>query len=342
MTGLEAGWVRAGAWPRGLSFAVLSLLATPAHAAWNDPVTLSPLIALALAGFALAAMALPAAALRTQRMVNSAARLKIRDFEQQLNEAESALKSEPQLMLVWSGAGAIVERVVGSMRGTARLPDNSDAILAFPSWLESDSAAHLGLCLTELRQSGKAFSIGVKSKLGELLEADGRAAGSLATLRFRPLAGDRRAVTELAYDAEKLAKQVERLSTILDAAPFPVWIRGRDKALTWANQAYIKAVEAPTLVRTLDWLEGEGLVARRGAPHDRRAKTVHLTAKAGPLIRAIEDVATGVRAEMMAGIPEAELAGCLAVLGRIAEGLAALPDAMPPPDREPAHGHRAA
>ena len=135
--------------------------------------------------------------------------------------------------------------------------------------------------------------------------------------------------------------------------------RGGD-GLTQKDLAARVSVEAPTLVRTLDWLEREGLVERRGAPHDRRAKTVHLTAKAGPLIRAIEDVATGVRAEMMAGIPEAELAACLSVLGRIAEGLAALPDAAPAPnrpdaapapdrpdaapapDREPARGHRAA
>ena len=53
----------------------------------------------------------------------------------------------------------------------------------------------------------------------ELLEADGRTAGGLATLRFRPLAGERRNVAALAHDAHKLGKQVERLSAVLDAAP---------------------------------------------------------------------------------------------------------------------------
>lgn len=110
--------------------------------------------------------------------------------------------------------------------------------------------------------------------------------------------------------------------------------------LTQKDLAARLVIEAPTLVRTLDWLEAEGLVERRPAPQDRRAKTVHLTAKAGPIIQAIEDVATGVRAEMMAGIPEAELSACLAVLGRIVEGLAALPDEAPA--REPGRGHRAA
>ena len=110
--------------------------------------------------------------------------------------------------------------------------------------------------------------------------------------------------------------------------------------LTQKDLAARLVIEAPTLVRTLDWLEAEGLVERRPAPQDRRAKTVHLTAKAGPIIQAIEDVASGVRAEMMEGIPEAELAACLTVLGRIVEGLAALPDDAP--EKEPERGHRAA
>ena len=97
-------------------------------------------------------------------------------------------------------------------------------------------------------------------------------------------------------------------------------------------------IEGPTLVRTLDWLEGEGLVERREAPHDRRAKTLHLTAKARPLIHRIEAAATGVRAEILAGIPEAELAHCLAVLERVAVGLAA--PAPPPPVAEAEDGCR--
>ena len=97
-------------------------------------------------------------------------------------------------------------------------------------------------------------------------------------------------------------------------------------------------IEGPTLVRTLDWLEGEGLVERRELTLDRRAKTLHLTAKATPLIHRIEAAATLVRAEILAGIPEAELAACLAVLDRVAAGLAATPAA--PPTEEAHDGRR--
>ena len=82
------------------------------------------------------------------------------------------------------------------------------------------------------------------------------------------------------------------------------------------------AIEAPTLVRTLDWLQRQGFVERRAVPTDRRAKTIHLTDKARPLLLRIEAEAAAVRAEILADIPEQDLAACLAVLGRVAQGLA--------------------
>ena len=107
--------------------------------------------------------------------------------------------------------------------------------------------------------------------------------------------------------------------------------RGGD-GMTQKGLAASLLIEGPTLVRTLDWLEGQGLVERRESPQDRRAKTLHLTAAARPLIHRIEVAATGVRAEILAGIPESELEACLAVLERVAIGLAA--PAPPPPAEE--------
>lgn len=82
------------------------------------------------------------------------------------------------------------------------------------------------------------------------------------------------------------------------------------------------AIEAPTLVRTLDWLQRQGFVERRAVPSDRRAKTIHLTDKARPVLLRIEAEAAAVRAEILADIPEQDLTACLAVLGRVAQGLA--------------------
>src|SRR4029077_16403303 len=93
------------------------------------------------------------------------------------------------------------------------------------------------------QEAGTPFNIGVHTTGGELLEADGRAAGGVATLRLRPLSGERRHITELAYDVRKLSKQVQRLSAILDGAPFPVWLTNQQRELVWVNRAYLEAVE---------------------------------------------------------------------------------------------------
>src|SRR5918997_3858468 len=53
--------------------------------------------------------------------------------------------------------------------------------------------------------------------------------------------------------------------------------RGGD-GLTQKALAARLGVEGPTLVRTLDWLEREGLGAPRAVPHDRRGQSVALMA----------------------------------------------------------------
>jgi MarR family transcriptional regulator for hemolysin len=119
--------------------------------------------------------------------------------------------------------------------------------------------------------------------------------------------------------------------------------------LTQRELAARLGVEGPTLVRTLDWLEREGLVERRPVPRDRRAKTLHLTDRARALYRAIEREAAAVRAEILDGVGEAELAACLGLLERLAGRLGAPPPPDPVPPRagagrveEAADGHRAA
>jgi signal transduction histidine kinase len=173
-----------------------------------------------------------------------ATRQRARDLEIELNETQAALTAEPHVLIVWRGRDAAPEKIVGDMRGTARVPADHRELLRFSAWLEPESASALMEALSLMREQGTAFNIGIRTQPGELLEADGRAAGGLATLRLRPLSGERRSATELAYDARRLGKQVARLSAILDAAPFPVWLRSPSGDIIWVNDSYIHAVEA--------------------------------------------------------------------------------------------------
>ncbi|MDF1735147.1 MAG: MarR family transcriptional regulator [Minwuia sp.] len=69
-------------------------------------------------------------------------------------------------------------------------------------------------------------------------------------------------------------------------------------------------IEGPTLVRLLNSLEAADLIQRRADPRDRRAKTVHLTARAVPVLAEIEAIADDLRQEVTEGFAPDELARC--------------------------------
>ena len=58
----------------------------------------------------------------------------------------------------------------------------------------------------------------------------------------------------------------------------------RGDGITQGALAARLRIEAPTLVRTLDWLEAQGFVERRVTPQDRRAKHLSLTPNGKALV----------------------------------------------------------
>ena len=77
-------------------------------------------------------------------------------------------------------------------------------------------------------------------------------------------------------------------------------------------------IEGATLVPLLDSLAHAGLVERQPDPSDRRSKTVHLTAAAGPVLAEIEAIADDLRAELTEGLSQQEIATCMRVFEHIA------------------------
>ncbi len=80
-------------------------------------------------------------------------------------------------------------------------------------------------------------------------------------------------------------------------------------------------VEGPTLARLLDSLESQGLVQRQAVLEDRRAKKILLCEPARPLIEQIETIANALRAELFAGVDEAEMRVCMRVHQQILDNL---------------------
>lgn len=73
-------------------------------------------------------------------------------------------------------------------------------------------------------------------------------------------------------------------------------------------------LETPTLVRILDAMEGQGFVERRVAGSDRRAKEIYITETGKVVAGEIDDIAVCLRAQVVAGIPEADLKTTLNVI----------------------------
>ncbi|WP_097458749.1 MarR family winged helix-turn-helix transcriptional regulator [Mangrovitalea sediminis] len=91
--------------------------------------------------------------------------------------------------------------------------------------------------------------------------------------------------------------------------------------LTQKQLAGRVGVEGPTLVGLLDRMERDQWIERRSSPHDRRSKTVHLTAKALNTRQKIEEVATALRKELLAGIDEQDIDTCKRVLTHIRDSV---------------------
>ncbi len=209
------------------------------------------LVPLSVGGFLVTSLSLAVLSLRRTRSALAEMQRRKGQLEFELNEIETAFKSDAQILMVWRSRSLLPDRVAGSMHGVADVPETLSEVAHFETWLEPDSLAELTEKLELLKSEGRAFNIGVKTRKGELLEADGRAAGMHATLRLRPLAGDRRQMTELSYDTSKLSKQVKRLSAMLDSAPFPAWIKDEQGKLIWLNRSYMMAIEATDLNQAL-------------------------------------------------------------------------------------------
>lgn len=236
-------------WTTGLGASVTVIVAGPSPASAqgldqiltnfsNEPLTFTAMFAAVIVFFWAYFV------IRKLSREEQASERRARELETALNESEAILTAEPTMLIIWHGREGQPNRITGDMKGVVKIPSDKDALLDFPSWLDPESAEALAAAVALMRDQGTPFNIGIRTMEGELLEADGRTAGGFTTLRLRPLAGERRQVTEFAYDARRLGKQVERLSAVLDAAPFPIWLKDTGGETIWVNDSYIKAVEA--------------------------------------------------------------------------------------------------
>jgi signal transduction histidine kinase len=195
---------------------------------------------------ALIALTVVRAKREERRAVTEASELK-----RSLAAVDSIIRSEPQILLFWE-QNQPLHVAAFSLHAIPGLPDSPDKFLRFGQWLEPTSAGTLKPAIDALFTNGQPFSLIVRTISGGHVEAEGRTAGGRAVLRFRDVAGHREEVARILAQHQRLGREVRASRALLDALPVPVWLRSKDGRITWVNNAYARAVEAPSRADVLE------------------------------------------------------------------------------------------
>ena len=103
----------------------------------------------------------------------------------------------------------------------------------------------------------------------------------------------------------------------------------KNEGVSQARLAELAEVDPMTMVRILDRMEAEGLLERRPDPTDRRARCLYLTAKAKPILGEIWRLSDEIRAEIFAGVSQAEREQFMSVLQRLYDNISQLEGLVP-------------
>jgi DNA-binding MarR family transcriptional regulator len=104
-----------------------------------------------------------------------------------------------------------------------------------------------------------------------------------------------------------------------------------NEGISQAQLAELTDLEPMTLVRTLDYLESQGLLERRSDPADRRARRLYLKPKGEPLLDDIWHLVALTRREAFAGIPRKHADLMIELLEKVRSNFASLEPLQPIP-----------
>ncbi|HUB64273.1 MAG TPA: ATP-binding protein [Methylocella sp.] len=228
-----------------------------------------------------------------------------------LDRAEVFLGAETQIVVAWAGAGEEPD-IEGDLALAGDQP-NARRVLAFGSWLPSGWAKTVEHSVTRLRASGESFRFTVTSSDGRHLEIEGRPVAGMAVLRIRDVSGDRREAVRLQELQAGTMGQVEAMRALLNAAPYPAWLRDGSGKLSWVNAAYARAVEAKdqeaAVLRGIELIERqarEAGAASRGAGAVWHGRAPAVVAGARRMLEIVDAPTGSGSAGMAADVSEVE------------------------------------
>jgi signal transduction histidine kinase len=170
-------------------------------------------------------------------------RHEIADLKLAADRAEGVLDAEDQRVVIWSGAGE-APVVMGQLPEESETPRGRVAFTAFGQWLDVRSSQELERAIVALRARGEPFALTLRTQKGTVIDAVGRVSGARTFVRFRDLTAERRDHSELVNRHAALKSESAVVRALLSALPMPVWVRDANGRLTFANDAYARAVDA--------------------------------------------------------------------------------------------------
>ncbi|MEH6951991.1 PAS-domain containing protein [Nitrobacter sp. NHB1] len=207
-------------------------------------------------------------------------RTELRELQSEADRFRALLFAEPQILISW-GAGEDRPQVSGDT--ALLLPQDAKQplrVLAFGTWLPPEPALQMDHAVDALRNAGEGFLLNLVTSAGRTVEAMGRAIGGQAIVRIRDLGGLRRDLAETTLRHNSLLEETGMLRAFAAAAPWPLWARGEDGNLNFANAAYARATEAAgaadAIQRNLELLDSDDRIAMARALNDHAAFAARL------------------------------------------------------------------
>lgn len=198
--------------------------------------------------FAVVSASLFVRARRRLAEVEAAARDEAVACKAAIDRAYALLLSEPQVLVAWPAATDEPE-IIGD---PALVTTAGTGVLDFPAWLEADAARELEHSVDALRARGISFAMTVLTLAGRIMEANGQVIGGRAILRLRDVSGIKSELAELARRHQKHVDETAAMRALIATVPAPVWARDDAGKLTFANEAYARAVDASSAAEVVE------------------------------------------------------------------------------------------
>lgn len=160
-----------------------------------------------------------------------------------LDDLEGLLETDDRCSIIWNSPLEL-PRLFGKPPRSCGAPDSLSGILAFETWLCEESALLLKEAVTALRREGHVFSLQLRTRSLEFVEASARISGRQAVLYLRGLTDERRAHAALNERFCMISHQVSAFEALLNHWPGCVWLEDQKGHVFWANKAYLEMGQA--------------------------------------------------------------------------------------------------